>query len=123
MLGVSDFVLVLLPSTRDTENFINKDRLRAMKPTAWLLNFGRGALIVDADLIAAVQSKAIAGAVLDVFREEPLPATHPFWKTEGIMVLPHLGGGHPQRGAAVADMFAENARRYLEGKPMNALVD
>ena len=85
VLAASDFVLLLLPSTPETENFINKDRLRAMKPTAWLLNFARGALIVDADLIAAVQSKTIAGAVLDVFREEPLPATHPFWQTEGIL--------------------------------------
>jgi phosphoglycerate dehydrogenase-like enzyme len=123
VLGQSDFVVLLLPTTPETENFINAARLKAMKPTAWLLNFGRGALIVDADLIAAVRSKAIAGAVLDVFREEPLPATHPFWKTEGILVLPHIGGGHPDRRAIVADMFAENARRYLEGKPMNALVD
>ena len=68
-----------------------------MKPTAWLLNFARGALIVDDDLIEAVKSKTIAGAVLDVFREEPLPSTHPFWKTEGILVLPHIGGGHPDR--------------------------
>lgn len=123
VLGASDFVLLLLPSTAETENFINKDRLRAMKPAAWLLNFARGALIVDADLIAAVQSKTIAGAVLDVFREEPLPATHPFWKTEGILVLPHLGGGHPERSAAVAEIFADNARRFLAGESLNAVVD
>jgi phosphoglycerate dehydrogenase-like enzyme len=123
VLGASDFVLLLLPSTPETENFINTDRLRAMRPTAWLLNFARGALIVDADLIAAVQAKIIAGAVLDVFREEPLPATHPFWKTEGILVLPHLGGGHPERSAAVAEIFADNARRFLAGEPLNAVVD
>ena len=93
VLGASDFVLLLLPSTSETENFIDKDRLRAMKPSAWLLNFARGALIVDADLIAAVQSKTIAGAVLDVFREEPLPATHPFWRTDGIRVL-QIGRAH-----------------------------
>ena len=123
VLGASDFVLLLLPTTSETENFIDAKRLRAMKPTAWLLNFARGALIVDADLIGAVQSRTIAGAVLDVFREEPLPATHPFWKTEGILVLPHLGGGHPERGAAVAEIFAENARRFLTGEPLNAQVD
>jgi len=123
VLGASDFVLLLLPSTSETENFINANRLRAMKPAAWLLNFARGALIVDADLIAAVQAKTIAGAVLDVFREEPLPATHPFWKTEGILVLPHLGGGHPERSAAVAEIFADNARRFLAGEPLNAVVD
>jgi glyoxylate/hydroxypyruvate reductase A len=123
VLGQSDFVVLLLPTTPDTENFINAARLSKMKKTGWLINFGRGALIVDADLIAAVQAKTIAGAVLDVFREEPLPATHPFWKTEGIKVLPHIGGGHPDRRGIVADMFAENARLYLEGKPLNALVD
>jgi phosphoglycerate dehydrogenase-like enzyme len=123
VLAASDFVLLLLPSTSETENFINAKRLRAMKPAAWLLNFARGALIVDADLIAAVQAKTIAGAVLDVFREEPLPATHPFWKTEGILVLPHLGGGHPQRSAAVAEIFADNARRFLAGEPLNTVVD
>jgi glyoxylate/hydroxypyruvate reductase len=123
VLGASDFVVLLLPSTRETENFINAKRLRVMKPTAWLLNFARGALITDSDLIAAVQSKTIAGAVLDVFREEPLPATHPFWKTEGILVLPHLGGGHPERSAAVAEIFAENARRFLVGEALNAVVD
>ena len=123
VLAASDFVLLLLPTTADTENFINKDRLRAMKPTAWLLNFARGALIVDADLIEAVQSKRIAGAVLDVFREEPLPSTHPFWQTEGIRVIPHLGGGHPQRAEAVAEVFVENARRYLAGEAMATAVD
>ena len=123
VLGASDFVLLLLPSTRETENFINADRLKAMKPTAWLLNFARGALIVDADLIAAVKAKTIAGAVLDVFREEPLPSSHPFWQTEGILVLPHIGGGHPQRAAAVAEIWVANARRFVDNEPLQAVVD
>jgi len=123
VLAAADFVLLLLPSTRETENFINADRLRAMKPTAWLLNFARGALIVDADLIAAVKAKTIAGAVLDVFREEPLPSSHPFWQTEGILVLPHIGGGHPQRSAAVAEIWIANAQRFVAGQPLQAVVD
>jgi phosphoglycerate dehydrogenase-like enzyme len=123
VLRQSDFVVLLMPLTAETENFINTKRLSAMKPTAWLLNFGRGPLIVDADLIAAVNNKTIAGAVLDVFREEPLPATDPFWKTEGILVLPHIGGGHAGRGAVVAEIFAENARRFLAGEPFATAVD
>ena len=123
VLAASDFVLLLLPVTPDTENFIDAKRLTAMKPTAWLLNFARGALIVDDDLIAAVKAKTIAGAVLDVFRQEPLPATHPFWQTENILVLPHIGGGHPGRSAAVAEIFAENARRFLAREPLTAMVD
>ncbi|MCC7485533.1 MAG: D-2-hydroxyacid dehydrogenase [Burkholderiales bacterium] len=123
VLAASDFVLLLLPSTRDTENFIDGRRLRAMKPSAWLLNFARGALIVDADLIEAVRSKTIAGAMLDVFREEPLPADHPFWRTEGIVVLPHIGGGHARRAERCAEIFVANARRYLAGEPLATAVD
>ena len=123
VLRQSDFVVLLLPVTPETENVINAKRLCVMKPTAWLLNFGRGPLIVDADLIAAVKNKTIAGAVLDVFREEPLPASDPFWKTEGILVLPHIGGGHANRGAVVAEIFAENARLYFAGEPFATGVD
>jgi len=94
-----------------------------MKPTAWLLNFARGGLIVDNDLIAAAKSKKIAGAILDVFRTEPLPAGDPFWQAEGITVLPHIGGGHPTRDSMVADLFTENARRYLAGERLKEVVD
>jgi phosphoglycerate dehydrogenase-like enzyme len=123
VLGRSDFVLLLLPSTKDTENFLDARRLNAMRPSAWLLNFARGALIVDSDLIAAVQAKTIAGAVLDVYRKEPLPADHPFWTTEGIVVLPHIGGLHPARDEGVAEVFVANARRFLAGEPLETVVD
>jgi phosphoglycerate dehydrogenase-like enzyme len=123
VLAQSDFVLLLLPATAETENFINTERLSLMKSTAWLLNFGRGHLIADADLIAAVKAKRIAGAVLDVFRQEPLPTEHPFWRTEGIMVLPHIGGGHPTRDRIVARLFTENLGRFLNGQPLKELVD
>lgn len=123
VLRQSDFVVLLMPVTAETENSINAARLKMMKPTAWLLNFGRGPLIVDADLIAAVNSKTIAGAVLDVFREEPLPASDPFWTTENILVLPHIGGGHAGRGAVVAEIFADNAVRFLAGEPLATGVD
>lgn len=119
----ADFLVLLIPSTKETQNIINAERLRQMKPSAWIINFGRGALIVDDDLIAAVKSKTIAGAVLDVFRQEPLPSTHPFWQTEGILVLPHIGGGHPQRNLAVAEIFVDNARRFLADEPLASVVD
>ncbi|MDP2238905.1 MAG: D-2-hydroxyacid dehydrogenase [Burkholderiales bacterium] len=123
VLGASDFVLLLLPSTTETENFMDARRFRVMRSSAYLLNFARGALIVDADLIGAVRSKTIAGAVLDVFRKEPLPADHPFWTTEGITVLPHIGGLHPARDASVAEIFVENARLFLAGMPLATVVD
>ena len=123
VLAQSDFVLLLLPATPETDNFMNAQRLAMMKPSAWLLNFGRGHLIQDADLVAAVKAGTIAGAVLDVFRQEPLPAEHPFWTTERILVLPHIGGPHPQRDRFVARLFAENLARFLDGKPLRELVD
>ena len=123
VLAQSDFVLLLLPATPETESFINAERLGQMKPSAWLLNFGRGHLIHDDDLIAAAKAKTIAGAVLDVFRQEPLPKGHKFWTTEGILVLPHIGGPHPQRDVIVARLFVDNLGRFLEGKPLKEVVD
>ncbi len=123
VLAQSDFVVLLLPATPATENFIDAERLSHMKPTAWLLNFGRGHLIDDAALIAAAKNKQIGGAILDVFRQEPLPATHPFWTSEGIIVLPHIGGGHPKRDGVVARLFVDNLGRFLDGKPLRETVD
>ena len=122
VLGQSDFVVLLLPVTPETESMFDRTRLQRMKKTAWLINFGRGALIVDDDLVAAVKAKDIAGAVLDVFRTEPLPSEHPFWQTPGIAVLPHIGGGHPDRDKVVAKLFTENVRRHLAGEPLAELV-
>ena len=123
VLAQSDYVLLLLPATKETDNFINAARLAKVKPTAWLINFGRGHTIVDADLIAAAKDKKIAGAVLDVFRQEPLPSDHPFWKAEGVVVLPHIGGPHPQRDRFVARLFVENLERFLDGAPLKEVVD
>jgi len=123
VLATADFVLLLLPVTPETRGFMNAARLKRMKPTAYLLNFGRGELVVDDDLIAAVGARTIAGAVLDVFTTEPLPAEHPFWGTDGILVLPHIGGLHPGRDHIVADLFADNLQRLLAGQPLRETVD
>ncbi|HEY1934203.1 MAG TPA: D-2-hydroxyacid dehydrogenase [Acetobacteraceae bacterium] len=123
VLAQSDFVLLLLPATPETENFINAKTLAQMKPSAYLLNFGRGHLIADTDLIAAAKEKRIAGAVLDVFRQEPLPPEHAFWGAEGILVLPHIGGGHPTRDAIVAQLFVENLGRFVRGESLREVVD
>jgi len=79
--------------------------------------------VVDADLVAAVRDRVIAGAVLDVFTREPLPPEHPFWTTEGITVLPHVGGLHPRRDELVAELFVDNLGRFLEGRPLREVVD
>ncbi len=123
VLAQSDYVLLLLPVTPHTVDFMNAARLSRMKASAWLLNFGRGQLVVDDDLVAAVREKRIAGAVLDVFRREPLPPGHPFWTTPGILVLPHIGGVHADRDSMVAKLLVENTARFLDGQPLQALVD
>lgn len=123
MLAQAHFVLDLLPVTPDTRDFMDAARFAAMRSGAWFLNFGRGATVVDADLIAACADGVIAGAVLDVFRSEPLPADHPFWRAKGVTVWPHVGGLHPDRDAIVADLVVENVRRYLAGETLLHLVD
>jgi phosphoglycerate dehydrogenase-like enzyme len=74
-------------------------------------------------LIALIDSGHLTGATLDVFRQEPLPAEHPFWTTAGIIVLPHIGGPHPQRDRIVARLFAGNLGRFLDGQPLIEVVD
>jgi len=123
VLAQSDFVVLLLPSTPSTDNIMDSARIGRMKPGAWLINFGRGSAIVDADLVAALEAGVIAGAVLDVFREEPLPATDPYWTMPTCWVLPHIGGMHADRTALVAALLAENARRFLAGEPLAEAVD
>lgn len=123
VLAESDYVVLLLPVTAETRDFMTTARLARMKPTAWLLNFGRGEAVVDDDLVAAVRDKRITGAVLDVFRKEPLPAEHPFWTTDGIVVFPHVGGLHPTRDDIVAELFVDNLRRFAAGQPLREVVD
>jgi phosphoglycerate dehydrogenase-like enzyme len=123
VLAQSDFVLLLLPLTPETEEIMNARRFKVMRHTAYLLNFGRGALVVDDDLVEAVRSKTIAGAVLDVYRKEPLPADHAFWGTERITVLPHIGGMDVHRDEIVAALFADNMSRFLAGEALVALVE
>jgi glyoxylate/hydroxypyruvate reductase A len=123
VLADSDYVVILLPVTAETRNLFDRRRIARMKPTAWLLNFGRGDVVVDEDLVAAVRERTIAGAVLDVFRKEPLPAEHRFWTTPGIVVFPHVGGLHPTRDDFVAELFVDNLRRFAAGQPLREVVD
>jgi phosphoglycerate dehydrogenase-like enzyme len=123
VLAAADWVLLLLPVTPETRSFMNAARLKRMKPSAYLLNFGRGELVADDDLIEAVTARTIAGAVLDVFTTEPLPAEHPFWTTEGILVVPQIGGLHPGRDHIVASLFTDNVERFLAGQPLRETVD
>ena len=123
VLGDADYVVLLLPSTSETRGLIDARSLTRMKRTAYLFNFGRGDLVVEDDLAAAVRTGVIAGAVLDVFVKEPLPTESPLWTTEGITIFPHVGGLHPDRDDTVAALWVDNLRRFADGQPLREVVD
>lgn len=121
VLEKSQILICLLPRTPDTENLIDARALARMPAGSYLINASRGALVVEADLLAALDSGHLAGATLDVFRHEPLPPDHPLWTHPRVTVTPHLASlTHP---ASVAALFAANLRRYLAGQPLHQLVD
>lgn len=98
-LAASQILVNALPLTPDTADLLDRRRLQQLPVGAWLINIGRGATIVDADLVDALDAEELGGAVLDVFRTEPLPADHPFWRHPRITVTPHLAGPTPRRPA------------------------
>jgi glyoxylate/hydroxypyruvate reductase A len=115
-------VLILLaPHTPDTEDLIDADALARLQPGAWLINIARGALVVDADLIAALDAGHLAGATLDVFRREPLPAMHPFWAHPRIRITPHVSG--PTQVAVSAAQVADKIAAIARGDTPGGLVD
>jgi len=120
-LGEADFVAVLLPLTDETRGIIGAAALDAMKPTAWLINIARGAVVDEVALLAALEQRRIAGAVLDVFDREPLPPSHPLWKLDNVVVTPHISG--PSTPDEIAPVFNDNLARYLAGRPLRHVVD
>lgn len=120
-LGRAEILVTLLPDTPDTRDLLNADSLAQMPKGAWIINPGRGTLIVESDLLAALDSGQIGHAVLDVFRTEPLPAEHPFWAHPGVTVTPHIAAD--TRASTGAQVVAENLRRAMDGRPLLYLVD
>ena len=120
-LREADFVVLLLPLTAETRGIFGPDALGAMKPTAWLINIARGAVVSEAALLEALEQKRIAGAVLDVFDREPLPPSHPLWRMDNVVVTPHISG--PSTPEAIAPVFNDNLARYLAARPLRHVVD
>jgi phosphoglycerate dehydrogenase-like enzyme len=102
---------------------IGADELRAMKPSAYFVNVGRGATVDEAALARALAEKRIAGAAIDVFAEEPPPIGHPFYQLDNVLVSPHVSGFLPSYDDRCVELFAENLRRYLADAPLLNLVD
>lgn len=120
-LGAADILVLLLPLTGETENLMDRDRLATMPVGSVLINPGRGALVDDAALLEALDAGRLSRATLDVFREEPLPGTHPFWSHPKVTVTPHIASA--TRPASAARVIAENIRRGEAGEPFLHLVD
>lgn len=121
MLPEARFLVLVLPLTPATRGLIGARQLERLPADAWLINIARGPIVVEADLLAALRARRIAGAVLDVFEQEPLPPDHPFWTLENVIVTPHIAG--PDDAARIGQQFIDNYRRLLAGQPLVGVVD
>ena len=117
----TDILVCVLPLTEETRGIINARTLCALPPGAFLINVARGGHVVDADLLAALDSGHLAGAALDCFNEEPLPPNHPYWTHPKVLMTPHVAGEGVVR--SMTAHIAENIIRSREGRPLLGLVD
>ena len=118
LLRVSDFVVVAAPHTPDTEGLFRREQFQLMKSEACFINIGRGAIVNLADLTAALEAGEIAAAGLDVFEIEPLPADHPLWHMENVIVTPHVGSDSTVIAARHLEVLLDNIRRFVSGEPV-----
>jgi phosphoglycerate dehydrogenase-like enzyme len=123
LLASSDFVVVAAPHTPETERLFRAPQFRQMKPTAYLINVGRGAIVDLTDLTDALQRGIIAGAGLDVFETEPLPAAHPLWDLEQVLITPHVAAASPVIAGRHLKTLVENVRRFVHGEELLNRVD
>ena len=125
MLPVADFVIITTPETPQTRKMINSERLNLMKETSYLINVGRGAVVVLNDLVEALEKKQIAGAGLDVFEEEPLPPSSPLWSNPNVIITPHVAADQnslhvPERRTR---LLLENCQRFSRGEELLNVMD
>jgi phosphoglycerate dehydrogenase-like enzyme len=116
----ADYLVLVTPLTDETRGLMDARRLALLPRHAWLVNVGRGAIVREGDLIAALADGTLAGAVLDVFEQEPLPPESPLWGMENVIVTPHLSGPDDDRNV---ERFLENYRRFKASEPLDGLVD
>jgi phosphoglycerate dehydrogenase-like enzyme len=122
LLSESDFVVLTLPLTKETHKIIGEAELRSMKPTAYLINVARGQVVDEEALARVLEEHRIAGAGLDVFTREPLPADSRLWKLPNVIISPHIAGYMENYSEQATAVFCENLRRYLGGKRLINVV-
>ena len=116
-----DYLVSVLPRTKDTDRFVNASLLEALPSHAIFINVGRGNAVDEPALVAALEQGRIAAAVLDVTEKEPLPEDHPFWTTPNLLLTFHTSAiSYPQD---ITEVFIENYHLYMEGKPLKHQVD
>ena len=123
VLPRGDFVIVTVPETPQTQGMFTAREFAAMKPSAFLINIGRGATVVLDDLVAALESGTIGGAGMDVFEQEPLPPDHPLWTAPGVLITPHVAGTGPYLDDRRIELFIDNCLRFDKGVPLKNVVD
>jgi phosphoglycerate dehydrogenase-like enzyme len=123
LLRESDFVVIAAPHTPETLKLFRRDKFEAMKSTAYLINIGRGAIVDLADLVSALKSKRIAGAALDVFETEPLPADSPLWSMPNVIITPHIAAASTHIAERHLETLLENIRRFVAGQEPTTLVN
>lgn len=123
MLKLSDYIVVAAPLVDATRALINAARFAVMKPGAFLINVGRGPQVDEVALVDALRTRRIAGAALDVFEHEPLPADSPLWSAENLLITPHTAGLTDKLWHRHYSLFSDNLRRYLAHEPLLYVVD
>ena len=123
LLAESDFVVLTLPLTTETEGLIGESQLKGMKKTGYLLNVSRGKIVQEKMLVKALEKGWIEGAGLDVFMEEPLPAQSKLWRMDNVVITPHVAWMSRHFDYNVTDIFCENLKHYLNNEPLNYTID
>ena len=123
LLPRADFVILTVPHTPETEGFFNRARFQRMKQSAYFINIGRGMTTRLDDLVAALEAKEIAGAALDVYEIEPLPASHKLWTMPNVLLTPHTAGHGPYLDDRRLEVLRDNCRRFVEGRTLRNLVE
>jgi phosphoglycerate dehydrogenase-like enzyme len=118
-----DWLVLAAPHTPQTERLIGRGQLALMKPSARLMNLGRGALVDEGALIDALRERRLAGAALDVFEQEPLPRTSPLWDLPEVILTPHTSGLGPRYWERAMAQFTANLERFIAGEPLENVVD
>ncbi len=123
LLPQADFVILTVPHTPATEGFFNTTKFRLMKRSAFFINIGRGMTTKLDDLVAALRDGEIAGAALDVYEQEPLPAEHPLWGMPNVLLTPHMAGYGPHLNERRLQIIQDNCRAFANGEPLRNVVD